>query len=358
MRILLIAPPHVRVAPDAPGPAGQVALLAEGLAARGHDVTVCAAAPCEVRVPAHRIPLPAPETAGEDRRIARLYALRAVTAASAYDVAHSFAGAEVAACAVSTAAPLLVTLGTTPAGDDRGIWGRYSGAYTTVSWAHAARARTWLPRATLAGAVYPAVDVDTLPYEPDKEPYLVALGPIGPDAGTDIALAAARKAELPLVITGPVAPDAAVYFEQAIIPRLDGVLVRYLPAVGPEERRALLARARGLLLTPRAARPWYPAGAEALAMGTPVVALDRGPMRELVVHAETGFVADDLAGLVSGIDRLDAIDPRSCRRRAERCWDVAQVAAAYEAIYAALPAGAAAVHPELEALDPRRPVAA
>lgn len=93
-----------------------------------------------------------------------------------------------------------------------------------------------------------------------------------------------------------------------------------------------------------------------MACGTPVIALDRGPAHELVVHAETGFVADDLPGLVSGIDRLDSIDRRSCRRRAERCWDIRQTAAAYEGIYTELGAGrpvALTPHPELEALDPR-----
>ena len=359
MRILLVAPARVRVARDTAGPGGQVALLAEALTARGHDVTVATSEPSELAARVRRYPLPAPETDSEAGRLTRLYAVRVLADTAGYDVVHSFAGADVAALANSSAAPVLVTLCRTPTDEERSTWQRFAGPYVASSWAQALRASEHLPHARLAGAVYPALDVDALPYEPEKDGYLLALGPVGPGRGTDIALAAARRTEVPLVLTGPVAPGAAGFFEQEIAPYVDGMLVRYLPVVSAEERRRLLARARGLLLTPRAVRPWEPCAAEALAMGTPVVALNRGAARELVVHAETGFVASDSVGLVDGIDRLDIIDPRACRRRAERCWDASQVAAAYESIYAGMLAGAAhplPVHPELEALDPREPV--
>ena len=361
MRILLIAPPHVHVARNAAGPGGQIALLTEGLTARGHNVTVFTSEPCEVAADIRRCSLPAAEDGGDPGRLARFYAVRALAAANGFDLVHSFAGADVAAQSAAASVPLLATLWETPDKDTRAAWHRFTGVYTTVSWAQATRIRDWLPNARLAGAVYPALPVDELPYEPEKDGYLIAPAPIGPGGGTDIALAAARKAEVPLVVIGPVAPGAAGFFEQEVASRIDGRLVRCLPAASAEERRGLLARACGLLLTARVARPWEPAAAEALAMGTPVVALDHGPARELVVHAETGFIADDLTGLVSGIDRLDTIDPRACRRRAQHCWDVAQVTAAHERVYAAMLAGGARgafpLHPELEALDPREPVA-
>jgi glycosyltransferase involved in cell wall biosynthesis len=360
MRMLLIAPARARVAPDAGGPGGQVALLAEGLAARGHDVTVCTTEPCDLPVRVRRYKLPAPETAAEAARLPRLYAVRALGLADQFDVVHSFAGPEVAAHAAASGLPILVTLPATLSADDRAAWARFEGRYVALSWAQAMRTAEWLPAATSAGVVYPALPVDSLPYEPEHDGYLVALGPVGPAAGTDLALAAAAKAELPLVLLGPVAPGATEFFEQEVAPRIDGRWVQYRPVPSPDERRRLLERAMGALLTSRANRAWEPEAAEALAMGTPVTALDGGVARELVVHAETGFVGSDLAGLVSGLDRLDTIEPRACRRRAERCWDVPQIVSAYEAIYGGVLLGdrqASAGHPELEALDPRAPLA-
>ncbi len=82
-----------------------------------------------------------------------------------------------------------------------------------------------------------------------------------------------------------------------------------------------------------------------------MIVLNRGPARELVVHAETGFVVDDFIGLVSAIDRLDTIDPLACRRRAQRCWDAPQAALAYERLYETVRAPVVAFpHPELAVL--------
>jgi hypothetical protein len=61
VQILLIAPPYVRVSPSAPGPGGQVALLAEALNRRGHRVTVCTSEPSEVDARVRRYKLPEPE---------------------------------------------------------------------------------------------------------------------------------------------------------------------------------------------------------------------------------------------------------------------------------------------------------
>lgn len=351
MRVLLVAPCRVPVTRDAPGAGGQVALLAEALAARGHEVTVCTSMPAALPVRVHTVRLPAAPGAPDIERLTRLYAVRALLMADGYDVVHSFAGPELVLAADANV-PLLTTVWGVPAPAEQPLWRQVRGRYVGVSWAQMRRLQGLLPAAVPAGVVYPALDVEAVPYEPEKDDYLLLAGPIGPDAGTDLALAGARKTELPLLILGPVAPGAGAFFAQEVAPRLDGRLVRYRPVVGRAERRRLVARARALLMLSRSSRPWLPLAAEALAMGTPVILLGRGPARELVVHAETGFVVDDLIGLVSAIDRLDSIDPLACRRRAARCWDVPQAALAYERLYQALhePTAAPTPHPELAVL--------
>ena len=72
---------------------------------------------------------------------------------------------------------------------------------------------------------------------------------------------------------------------------------------------------------------------EAMACGTPVVATRWGSVPEVVVSGETGWIADDFAGLVEGIRRAGAIDPHACRRRVADCFGTAAMVAGYLAVY-------------------------
>lgn len=348
MRILLIAPAHVRVCRDAGGPGGQVALLAEGLAGRGHAVTVRSSEPAGGQVTVELVRLPVATRPEDYPRLRRLYAVKALSGADQFDVIHSYAGIDVERRAAELNLPIVSAL------PGRGDVPPLPGMISRIaqSWAHAESLGSRAPAVSVAGVIYPAIAVDDLPFEPHKDGYLVALGPIGPASGSDLAVRAARKAEAPLVLLGPAAPGAAGFIDQELGPRLDGGFTRMLQPGSVEERRALIARASAVLITRREQRGWEPLAAEALAMGTPVISLDRGPARELVTHGETGFIVQDADGLAPAIDRLDRINPRDCRRRAYHLWDLCQAAASAEDVYRAnvqLLIRAGMLHPELEA---------
>ena len=52
---------------------------------------------------------------------------------------------------------------------------------------------------------------------------------------------------------------------------------------------------------------------ESLAAGTPVIALRRGSVPEILEHGVTGFICDDVDEMVAAVDHLDEIDPDACR---------------------------------------------
>lgn len=72
---------------------------------------------------------------------------------------------------------------------------------------------------------------------------------------------------------------------------------------------------------------------EALACGTPVVALRRGSVPEVITHGRSGLIVDHPAQLVGALSAVDALDPAQCRRDAETRFNLPVMAGGYERIY-------------------------
>ena len=174
--------------------------------------------------------------------------------------------------------------------------------------------------------------VGDFPFRAEKDDYLLWIGRFDDYKGAHRAIAVARDADVPLVLAGPVQPGQQEFFEREVQPHIDGDGVRYIGEVG-EEKRDLFAGARALLMPIRWPEPFGLVMTEAMACGTPVIAFPEGSAPELVIDGETGFVVDDEDAMVEAVRRLDQIDPARCRSSAEERFDVAPVAAAYEAAY-------------------------
>jgi glycosyltransferase involved in cell wall biosynthesis len=72
---------------------------------------------------------------------------------------------------------------------------------------------------------------------------------------------------------------------------------------------------------------------EALACGTPVVALRRGSVPEVLIDGVTGLVRDDPEDLPAALAEVDRLDPAACRRDAEERFDLSVMAGRYEQVY-------------------------
>ena len=100
--------------------------------------------------------------------------------------------------------------------------------------------------------------------------------------------------------------------------------------------------------------------AEAMACGTPVLALNRGSAPEVVEDGVTGYVVDTVDEMVAAIDRVSGIDPAACRRRVETAFNVPRMTDEYLAAYdrildGVIPRGVAKpLLPIAVALDPDR----
>jgi glycosyltransferase involved in cell wall biosynthesis len=68
---------------------------------------------------------------------------------------------------------------------------------------------------------------------------------------------------------------------------------------------------------------------EAMACGTPVVAMNRGAMPEIIKHGINGFLANSVEEFEEYMQRVDEIDPNECRRSVEERFSSDVMAAQY-----------------------------
>jgi glycosyltransferase involved in cell wall biosynthesis len=189
------------------------------------------------------------------------------------------------------------------------------------------------PDVSWAGTIHNAVPVTAFPFARTKGAYALFLGRLAPEKGLSLAIDAARAAGVPLVIAAKHSePEERAYFDAEVAPRL-GPDVTWVGEVGGDRKLALLAGARCLLFPVRWEEPFGMVLIEALACGTPVVALRRGAVPEIITDGLTGLICDDPAQLPAALHRVRSIKPVDCRREVERRFDSATMAASYLLTY-------------------------
>jgi glycosyltransferase involved in cell wall biosynthesis len=166
----------------------------------------------------------------------------------------------------------------------------------------------------------------------EKENYVVSLARITPDKGQHLAIEVAEKLNVPLVLAGKIDNHAVRYFEEKIRPHLNGH-VTWRENVQGKEKAELLAHAKALLFPIQWQEPFGLAMVEAMVSGTPVIAMSHGAAPELVEPGVTGFLADDVDGMVEAFQHLDEIDLERCAEEAVRRFGPERMADGYLAVY-------------------------
>jgi len=186
-------------------------------------------------------------------------------------------------------------------------------------------------RRVVYNAIDPA-DYTPITKREEKHDFIFQLARISPTKGQHIAIDVARRIGVPLVLAGKVDNEASDYFEREIQPHLgDGVT--WHENVEGEEKKHLLSRARAMLFPIQWEEPFGIAMVEAMVSGTPVIAMARGAASEIVEPGVTGWLANDLDGLVDAWSHIDDIDLERCVRRASERFGPAQMADGYQSVY-------------------------
>jgi glycosyltransferase involved in cell wall biosynthesis len=167
-----------------------------------------------------------------------------------------------------------------------------------------------------------------------KRNYLMCIGRICLEKGFHLALEAATRSGIPVLLAGKVFGYASHqnYFDEQIRPRLVGGH-RLLGEIGPTRKRRLLAGARCLLAPSLVSETSSLVAMEALASGTPVVAFPKGALPEIVRHGITGFLVNSLEEMVDAITATRNIEAAVCREEAEARFSAARMCQQYLTLY-------------------------
>jgi glycosyltransferase involved in cell wall biosynthesis len=183
------------------------------------------------------------------------------------------------------------------------------------------------------GTVYNAIPVDEFPFSDTPGDYLVFLGRIAPEKRVDWAIEIAKRTGIKLKIAAKVDVYDRAYFEREIKHLLDHPLIEFLGEVDEQEKRELLVGAYGLAFPIDWPEPFGIVMIEALACGTPVLAMNRGSVPEVLRHGTSGLIGNSVDELVALAPRLGLLDRRACRVEAERRFSSRVLADGYEQIY-------------------------
>jgi glycosyltransferase involved in cell wall biosynthesis len=187
-----------------------------------------------------------------------------------------------------------------------------------------------------AGTVHNGLDLDPyLQAEREEGDHLLFVGRISPEKGPTLAVDVAQRVSRRLRIAAKVDPFDLEYFEAEVEPAIGAGDVEFVGEVGEQAKPALFAGASATLFPSDWPEPFGLVMVESMAAGTPVIALRRGAVPEVVVDGVTGFICDDVDEMVAAVARLPEIDPADCRARARRFTDRA-MADRYEAVYRSL----------------------
>ena len=171
-----------------------------------------------------------------------------------------------------------------------------------------------------AFVTYNCVDTDFFKRENvPKENFLLYLGRLNYDKGIDIAVRLSLESGVPLKIAGPVRDGekgTLKLFQERVEPFLSEH-IEYLGSVNDFEKRTLLSKAKALIVPNRWDEPFGIMNIEALACGTPIIATNKGSLKEIIIQEKTGMLCDDYSELLDAIKGIDYLSERSCRADAE-----------------------------------------
>lgn len=181
-------------------------------------------------------------------------------------------------------------------------------------------------------AIHHGIDMSDYQFQHKKQPYLSFIGRLAPVKGPHLAIEVAKKTGIPLKLAGEIQPMYKSYFESEIKPHLDGRFIEYIGEADLAAKNELLGNSLAMLFPIQWNEPFGLVMIEAMACGTPVIALKRGSVPEVVRDGVSGFVCESVGQMVRCIRDLP-ISPLLVREYARENFSVEVMTRRYLELY-------------------------
>lgn len=167
----------------------------------------------------------------------------------------------------------------------------------------------------------------------DKREYLLFIGRLCEDKGTEPAIQIAQRLRLPIILAGKVDSSDQEYFERKVRPHLSASAVRFVGEVNHKEKVELYHHAIATVYPVAFDEPFGLVMAESLATGTPVLALDRGSVREVLSDGDTAIIGRNVDELINRFPQIKNISPDQCKNRVRSLFSKERMVDSYEEVY-------------------------
>ncbi|HVO62226.1 MAG TPA: glycosyltransferase family 4 protein [Terriglobales bacterium] len=332
MKIALIAPPFIAVPPaEYGGTELFIAQLAEGLQKAGAEVVVYANGESRVGVEVRSMyehsqwPIKMQEEAWLKDLSHESWAVR--DAIRECDVIHLHSPAALAFTSFIRQ-PAILTLH----GPHEKRLSEFYRHYPDVYYVCISNAQCRPESLPRKRTIHHGIDLSQYHLVENKQQYLSFIGRIAPMKGTHIAIDVARRTGIPLRIAGEVQPMYREYFEQKIKPHIDGELVQYVGRADLQLKNELLGNSMAMLFPIQWNEPFGLVMVEAMACGTPVLAMPGGSVPEVIQNEVSGYICRTVRQMVKRVGELH-FEPKAVRRYVEDNFSLDRMVRNYLTLY-------------------------
>ena len=194
--------------------------------------------------------------------------------------------------------------------------------------------------------VHNGINMDAFPFSPKHKDYLLFVGRIKivkkedgsvyDPKGVLTAISVAKKTKQKLLISGSIENKAM--YEHFIKPHLSKQIqlvggVSNQAPLSQEEIAELYRGAKALLFPINWQEPFGLVIVEANAAGTPVIAMNRGAVPELIHNGVNGYVVETEKEMIQALTKIEKIDRKKCHEAVEIKFARSTMADNYEKLY-------------------------
>ena len=307
-----------------------VSLLTEGLVKKGIDVTLFATADSHTSAKLHAAcPKPYEEDKSILTKVCKCLQISEVfERANEFDIIHNHLDYIPLTYSALVNTPVVTTIHGFSPSKILPVYKKYNNKTFYVSISNADRCLELDYIATVRNGI----DVENFHFNDDPLDYLLFLSrTLHKDTGANEAIQIAKKTGKKLRMVGFVADKA--YFEKEVQPHIDNEQIIYEKHVDPESKKELLSNAYALLHMINHDEVLGLDVVEAMSSGTPVIAMNRGSMPELIRDGETGFLVNSIDEAAEAVQKVADISRKKCRESVEKRFSVDRMVADYIKVY-------------------------